>query len=275
LRLRAISRIAPDRLREEKFMRQFSACIEWLFARDGDAFADRIRLAHAAGLDAVEFWRWTNKDLDAVAAAVAETGIAVSGIVAEPMIALTNPVNKDAWLQGLRESVAVAQRLGARVLIAQAGDDLPEFSRAEQRAVIVAALRAGADILVGSGVRLGLEPLNTTVDHAGYYLSSTVEGLDIVDEVGRPEIGIVYDLYHSAVMGENTREVIGNRIDRIVHLHIADHPGRNDPGTGRIDLAGRLDWLCAQGYRGRVGLEYKPATQDAAAVRAVVKSLGG
>ncbi len=256
-------------------MRQFSACIEWLFARDGDAFADRIRLAQAAGLDAVEFWHWTNKDLDAIAAAVAETGIGVSGMVAEPMIALTNPANKEAWLKGLRESVAVAQRLGAPVLIAQAGDELAEFSRAEQRAAIVATLRVGADILEGSGVRLGLEPLNTKIDHAGYYLSSTAEGLDIVDEVGRPEVGIVYDLYHSAVMGEDTQQVVGDRIDRIVHLHVADHPGRNDPGTGRIDLAERLDWLYAQGYRGRVGLEYKPTTQDPAAVRSVVKSLGG
>ena len=256
-------------------MRQFSACIEWLFARNGDVFADRIRLAHQAGLSAVEFWRWTDKDLDAIVAAVAETGIAVSGLVAEPMIALTNPANREAWLQGLRESAAVAQRLGAAVLIVQAGDDLSGFSRAEQRASLIAALTAGAGILEGSGVRLGLEPLNTTIDHPGYYLSSTMEGLDIVDEIDRPEIGIVYDLYHSAVMGEDTREVIGDRIDRIVHLHVADHPGRSDPGTGQIDLAERLDWLFAQGYRGRIGLEYRPATSDAKSVRAMVKSLGG
>ncbi|TIX91686.1 TIM barrel protein [Rhizobium sp. P44RR-XXIV] len=256
-------------------MRQFSACIEWLFARDRDVFADRIRLAHQAGLDAVEFWHWTNKDLDAIAAAVAETGIAVSGMVAEPMIALTNPANKEAWLKGLRESIAVAQRLGAKVLIAQAGDDLPEFSRAEQRAALVAALSAGADILKGSGVRLGLEPLNTKIDHVGYYLSSTEEGLDIVDAVGRAEIGIVYDVYHSVVMGEKTEDVIGGRIDRVVHVHVADHPGRGDPGTGHIDLADRLNWLFAQGYDGRVGLEYRPKTSDAEAVRAVMKSLDG
>ena len=254
-------------------MRQFSACIEWLFARESDDFADRIRLAHQAGLSAVEFWRWTNKDLDAIASAVAETGIAVAGIVAESMIALTNPANKEAWLEGLWASVRVAQRLGAPVLIAQAGDDLPEFSRAEQRAALVSTLRAGADILKGSGVRLGLEPLNTLVDHAGYYLSSTVEGLDIVDEVGRPEVGIVYDVYHSAVMGERTEEVIGGRIDRIVHVHIADHPGRNDPGTGEIDLVDRLNWLFAHGYEGRVGLEYRPKTDDPQAIRAVVKLL--
>ncbi|MBB4571278.1 TIM barrel protein [Rhizobium leucaenae] len=254
-------------------MRQFSACIEWLFAREGDDFADRIRLAHQAGLSAVEFWRWTNKDLDAIASVIEETGIAVSGIVAEPMIALTNPANKDAWLEGLEASASVAERLGAAVLIAQAGDDLPEFSRAEQREALISALSAGADILSGSGIRLGLEPLNTKIDHVGYFLSSTAEGLDIVDEVGRPEIGIVYDIYHSAVMGERTEDVVGERADRIVHVHVADHPGRNDPGTGGIDLLERLNWLFAHGYSGRVGLEYRPKTKDTEAVRAVVTSL--
>jgi hydroxypyruvate isomerase len=254
-------------------MRQFSACIEWLFARDGDVFADRIRAAHAAGLDAVEFWRWTNKDVDAIAAAVAEMGMPVSGLVAEPMIALTDPANKTAWLEGLAQSVAVAKRLGAPVLIAQAGDDLPGLSRQEQRAALVAALAGGAEILEGSGVRLGLEPLNTKIDHVGYYLSSTREGLDIVDEVGRPEIGIVYDIYHSAVMGERTEEVLSGRVDRVVHVHVADHPGRNDPGTGTIDLPDRLNWLFAAGYAGRVGLEYRPKSADAEAVRAVVKAL--
>lgn len=254
-------------------MRQFSACIEWLFARDGDDFADRIRLAHRAGLGAVEFWRWTNKDVDAIAAAAAETGVAISALMAEPMIALTNPANKEAWLEGLQASIAVARRLGAPVLIAQAGDDMPGFSRAEQRVALVSALAAGADILKGSGVRLGLEPLNTLIDHAGYYLSSTAEGLDIVDEVGRPEIGIVYDIYHSAVMDERTEEVVAGRVDRIVHVHVADHPGRNDPGSGEIDLSGRLNWLFAHGYEGRVGLEYRPKNADAEAVRAVVQSL--
>jgi hydroxypyruvate isomerase len=74
-------------------------------------------------------------------------------------------------------------------------------------------------------------------------------------------------------MGERTEDVVGGRVDRIVHVHVADHPGRNDPGTGGIDLLNRLNWLFAHGYNGRVGLEYRPKTEDAEAVRAVVKSL--
>ncbi|MBX5241393.1 TIM barrel protein [Rhizobium sp. NLR22b] len=256
-------------------MRRYSACIEWLFAEDGDSFPDRIRRAHAGGLTAVEFWRWTDKDLDAIEAALKETGLAVTSLVAEPMIALTDAANRKAWLKGLADSVTVAKRLGAPVLIAQAGDDLAGFSREEQRRALSETLKPGADILKGSGVRLGVEPLNIRIDHIGYFLDSTREGLDVVDDVARPEIGIVYDIYHSAVMGERTEDVLDGRLDRVFHVHVADHPGRNEPGSGGIDLARRLDWIFANGYAGAVGLEYRPTKPGADAVKAAIAALGG
>lgn len=256
---------------------KLSACIEWLFSDATDNFADRIRLAKKAGLDAVEFWFWSNKDITAVETALKETGLPLSGFVAEPMIALTDPENRNAFIKGLADSVKTAQRLGARVLIAQAGDDLEGRSREEQRQSLVETLRAAADVLKGSGVRLGVEPLNTLVDHKGYFLSSTTEALDIIDEVGRPEIGIVYDLYHSAVMGEEIEAVLAGRVQHVFHAHVADHPGRNDPGSGEIDLAKRLAWLFANGYSGAVGLEYKPLGSTAetmGAVRAHLEKAG-
>ena len=198
---------------------QLSACIEWLFADEADDIGARIHAAKAAGLDAVEFWLWRNKALDAIEMALKETGVSLSGFVAEPMIALTDPANHAAFLEGLKRSIEVAQRLGAKVLIAQAGDDLPGKTRAEQREALTSCLAASADVLKGSGIRLGVEPLNTLIDHQGYFLSSTAEALDIVDEVARPEIGIVYDLYHSLVMGEVPQEVASGRVDRIIHVH--------------------------------------------------------
>ena len=84
-------------------MTRYSACIEWLFA-DADwlpplpgtpeaallgqsavSFPDRIRAARAAGMGAVEFWHWSNKDLDAVKAALDETGLPLAGILCEPI----------------------------------------------------------------------------------------------------------------------------------------------------------------------------------------------
>ncbi len=254
---------------------KFSACIEWLFSEASDEFAQRIHLSKAAGLEAVEFWRWSTKDIDAIEKALQETGLALTGFVAEPMIALTDPANRDAFLAGLRRSVEVAQRLGAEVLIAQAGNDLAGRSREEQRLALVGTLRGAAGILQGSGVRLGLEPLNTLIDHKGYFLSSTSEAIDIVDEVGRPEIGIVYDLYHSAVMGERIETVLAGRVEHVFHAHVADHPGRNEPGSGEVDLGARLAWLFANGYAGPVGLEYKPLGSTTEALPGVRAALGG
>lgn len=253
---------------------KYSACIEWLFAPESPDFANRIRLARDAGLDAVEFWKWTEKDIPAVEKALAETKLALSSLVAEPMIPLTDPASHDAFLVGLRASAEMANRLGAKVLIAQAGDDLPGRTRAEQHQALVDCLTQAADVLAGTGVVLGLEPLNTLIDHKGYFLHSTVEGLDIIDEVNRPEIRIVYDIYHSLVMGEATAEVLKDRIDRVAHVHIADHPGRNEPGSGTLELSKSLHWLFDNGYNGFVGLEYRPTVDTQSSLERTLRTLG-
>ncbi|RYI05975.1 MAG: hydroxypyruvate isomerase [Acetobacteraceae bacterium] len=245
---------------------RFSACIELLFAVEHPDFPDRIRAAKAAGLDAVEFWRFSNKDLDAVEAALHETGLPLAGILCEPIAPITNPDSHAEFLAGVRTSLAAAQKLGATMLIAQAGDD-QHVARTAQHAAIVKVLKDAAKILEGTGVVLALEPLNDRVDHPGYYLTSTEEGLDIVDEVARPEVRLIYDIYHSAVMGERIEDVLRGRVDRVVHAHLADAPGRHEPGTGAMDYVDRLKWLFAQGYNGLVGLEYKP-------VKPTVEGLG-
>lgn len=255
-------------------MMRCSACIEMLFVRESADPAERIRLAKAAGLEAVEFWLWSNKDLDAIAAALAETGLPLAGMVAEPFAELTRVTDHDRFLDGLARSRDVAVRLGCPTLIAQAGPELPGVPRERQHAALLEAMRRSADVLQGSGVRLALEPLNTVVDHKGYYLASTSEGLDIVEAVDRPEIALLYDLYHSMVMEEDPVAVLGGRVERIAHVHVADHPGRHQPGTGTLPLGATLAWLASQGYDGLVGLEFHPTGSTAAALAETRAQLG-
>lgn len=255
-------------------MTRFSACIEMLFVLETGNPAERIRLAKAAGFDAVEFWLWSNKDLDAIEAALDDTGLKLAGIVAEPFAELTRASDHDRFLRGLEASRDVAIRLGAPVLICQSGPLLAGIERARQHDDLTLAMAKAADVLAGSGVKLGMEPLNDRVDHPGYYLTSTAEGLDICDKVNRPEIGITYDIYHSMVMGEDPEQVVAGRLDHIVHVHIADHPGRNEPGSGKLPLRRKLEWLEGQGYRGAVGLEFRPTATTADALRVMRGGLG-
>jgi hydroxypyruvate isomerase len=137
-------------------------------------------------------------------------------------------------------------------------------SRAEQHAAIVLALKQAAPIAADSGLRLFVEPLNSVLDHKGHFLDRTPEGLDIVEEVGHPHVLLLYDMYHSAMMGERPDEVIADRGRLIGHVHVADVPGRHEPGSGTIDWSAYMATLAAKGYQGPIGLEYFPtqATLD-------------
>lgn len=242
----------------------YSACIEVLF-RDVAATAhDRVHAAREAGFGAVEFWTWREKDLEQIERALHDTGTRLTCIVSDPLRSLVDPQQRQAWLEGLDASIAVARRLGASFLIAQAGDSLPGVARAEQRASLVRTLQAGAERLEGTGVRLLLEPLNTRVDHPGYFLDHTPEALDVIETVGRDEVRLLYDIYHSVVMGETPQRVLDGHLAAVAHVHLADAPGRHELGSGGLPWRSVLDWLEAKGYAGYVGLEYWPTTSTIA-----------
>ncbi|MDR1798327.1 MAG: TIM barrel protein [Bifidobacteriaceae bacterium] len=242
---------------------KLSACIEWLFAEAGPDFAARLRAAAAAGLPAVEFWRWRDKDLGAIAAAAADTGTVVAGFCVEPWGELTDPASHQTWLRGVRESCAAAAQLGVTNLITQVGPEQPGVDRATQHEAVVVGLQLAAPILEGAGVTVLIEPLNTLVDHPGYYLSDTAEGIQIVREVASPAVGLIYDRYHAMVMGEPIGYGVEGNLDIVKHVHIADAPGRHEPGTGGADWPAELAWFRAQGYGGYFGLEYQPTGPSA------------
>jgi hydroxypyruvate isomerase len=119
-----------------------------------------------------------------------------------------------------------------------------------------------------------LEPVNTTVDHPGMYLDTTTKGLEAVEAVASARVRLLWDMYHSAAMGEEPEAAIGNRMHLVAHVQAADHPGRNEPGSGGIDWARYMAVLKAKGYQGAIGLEYRPTGDSLASVRRAQASLG-
>jgi hydroxypyruvate isomerase len=251
-------------------MTEFSACLEWLFADEAPKIGDRIRAARAAGFRHVEFWHWSNKNLDEVEEALRETGLSLAAILAEPKARLVDRGSHEGFLDGLRRSSDVARRLGAPVLIVQAGDTMPGRPRPEQRAALIEGVSRAAEHAGDAGVTLALEPLNTMSERPDYFLSSTREGLEVVDAVGHPALKLLYDLYHSAMMGEAVVKILDGRIDRVAHVHLADAPGRGEPGSGSMPWRSHLARLAADGYSGLVGLEYRPTGSTTSSLRAVL-----
>jgi hydroxypyruvate isomerase len=242
----------------------YSACIEMLFKDESEDYADRIHRARAAGFAAVEFWRWRDKDLAAIGQALQTTGAALEAILVEPKAALTDRDQHAAFLQALEETVETAERLGARGVIAQVGQELPDIDREAQTEAILACLAEAVPLLADTRMCLMIEPLNTVLDHPGYFLSSTREGLDIVEQVGSPTVRLLYDIYHSAMMGEEPVAVLNGRTKLVGHVHFADAPGRGEPGSGSLDWRACLALLRRQGYAGRIGLEYRPTRTTSA-----------
>ncbi|KTG07790.1 hydroxypyruvate isomerase [Haloprofundus marisrubri] len=223
---------------------------------DDDSFPDRIRRAGDAGADAIEFWDWREKDLDAIRTAAADADVPIVGCTAGGV--LTDPEAADETVETIRESIETAADLDCPSLIVTTGPDQDGLSRERQHANIVDVLRRVADDAEEAGVTLVVEPLNTAVNHPGYFLTDTVEGVDIVEAVDSPNVKLLYDVYHQQVTEGNLVDTITDHVDHIGHIHIADVPGRHEPGTGEINYENVLTAIDDAGYDGYVGCEFSP-----------------
>ena len=128
------------------------------------------------------------------------------------------------------------------------------------RKTLIANLRFAAVALEKEGIRLLVEAVNDK-DMPGFYLVRTADVLDLIKEVGRPNVYVQYDVYHMQIMEGNLIKTIQANIDRITHIQIADNPGRNEPGTGEINYPNLFKAIDAAGYKGWIGCEYKPAAK--------------
>ena len=117
--------------------------------------------------------------------------------------------------------------------------------------------------LAGEPVRLLLECIDPE-ENLHYFLQSAAEAIDIVRTVNHPQVQFLYDLFHEQIAEGNLLEKLDKHIDVIGLIHVADVPGRHEPGTGEINypfLFGHLDKI---GYAGWIGCEYKPLTDTVA-----------
>lgn len=250
---------------------KLSVCIEMVFSNP--VFTDRIPQVKESGIEYFEFWGWGGKDLEAIKSSSQECGVKPS-VFGCSGGSLVDSANRGEFLKGVEESIEVARDLGVSRLIATTGNELHGVSRDAQHNSVVEGLRAAAPLLEAAGITLVVEPLNLLVDHAGYFLASSDEGFSIVDEVGSPCVKLLFDIYHQQITEGHIIKRITSNIARIGHFHVADNPGRNEPGTGELNYRNIFKAIRETGYEGFIGLEYHPKADPVATLRSVKALLG-
>ncbi|HOT35237.1 MAG TPA: TIM barrel protein [Candidatus Latescibacteria bacterium] len=245
-----------------------SGCAEALFTTL--PFNERIAAIAGLGLPAFEFWGFANKDIPGIRAAMEKTGLAVSSISCDTGGPLVDPSKRSAFLPACKKSIEVAHLLGCKTLIVTVGQEIPGVSRKEQHRSIVDGLKTVVSLVEDEGVTLVIEPLNVLVNHKGYFLATTSEGIDLVDEVASPNVKLLYDIYHQQITEGNLIDTIKANVAKIGHFHMADVPGRHEPGTGEINYEQVFRAIAETSYSGYIGLELWPTKPEKEALASTI-----
>jgi hydroxypyruvate isomerase len=250
---------------------KFAVNVEMWWRKEKD-FLKRLEAAAALGFPAVEIWPWENKDLNAVAETCQRLGLQIAQFTAwgfKP--GLNDPKNHNQFVEKIEKGCEVAKKWKCSLMTVVGGDDIPGVSQEKMHENIIEGLKKGAPVAQKHGVTLILEPMNIRVDHKGHCLYGSAPTLRIIKAVGSKFVKINWDLYHMHItegdLCGHLRE--GFAADAIAYIQLADHPGRNEPGTGEIHYPRVLKELKALKYTGYVGLECVPKGTEEAAAQAV------
>lgn len=231
---------------------------------------DALAIVSEVGIQAFEFWRWWDKDLDMLLAARDRYALEIAACCTK-FVSLVDPLKRDEYMSGLEQSIEAAKKLGTKTLISQVGDFLPGVDRRQQHQSLVEGLQQAAPLLQSAGVTLVIEPLNEQVDHPGYYLIRSQEAFEIINEVDSQYVKVVFDIYHQQISEGNLIHNIIENIDKIAHFHAAGNPGRHELSRGEINYPQIFEAIKHSNFDGYVGLEYWPLNRPVEGLRIVAE----
>lgn len=245
----------------------------WTVFRDVP-FAKRLELVAQAGFRNVElvheYDKWSEQEFSEAAAARQTLGMqfdATAGV----KHGVCNPAERDAFLADVQNAVGVMKKLSCPSLIVLSGDIVPGLSRDAQHQSCIEGLRAAVKLVEGQTIdgkpiRLLLENIDGE-ENPKYYLTSAREGLEIVRAVDHAQVKFLYDFYHAQISEGNLIETLEKNIAYVDTVHVADVPGRHQPGTGEINYENIFRKLAELNFNGVVAMEFLPTGAPVAALR--------
>ena len=249
----------------------------WTVFRDLP-FEQRLEKVAAAGYTNVElvgeYANWTDADFDRANAKRKELGITFD-CTAGLKHSLCNPADRDALLAEVRGTLPIMERLSCPALIFLSGNVVPGLSVETQQQSCVAGLQAAAALvdgkrINGEPVRLLLENIDPE-ENPKYFLTSVARGFEIVKAVAHPQVQFLYDFFHEQIAEGNLIEKLEKNIEHVGLVHVADVPGRHEPGTGEINYPNIFRKLAELKYNRMVAMEFLPTGDPVAQLRAAGK----
>jgi hydroxypyruvate isomerase len=239
-------------------MPRFAANLSFLFTEL--EFLDRFAAAADAGFKGVEFMFPYAYKAEDIKARLDDNGLELVLFNLPPghwdkgergFAALSG--RADDYASAVDLALRYAEALDCRKLHVMAG--LVEHGARRDR--FVSNIRLAALWAQGSGVDILIEPINTR-DMPGYFLSHAETAREIIAEVGEPNVGLQFDLYHRHIMDGGVEAAIAEFKDITRHYQCASPPDRGEPDKGDLDYAKIFEIIDGTGYAGWIGCEYKP-----------------
>ena len=168
-----------------------------------------------------------------------------------------NPNKLNEFKDGVETAIEYAKALNCDQLNCLIGIPPEGISSEELKNTTISNLKYASNKLKNNGIKLLIEAVNN-IDIPGFYLNTTNQALEIINEVKSDNLFIQYDIYHMQIMEGNLSFTLRDNIEMIKHIQIADHPGRNEPGTGEINYDFLFEYIKSIGYEGYIGCEYIP-----------------
>jgi hydroxypyruvate isomerase len=270
-------------------MANIGVCLETFFSNLD--YRQRIESIARLGFRYYEFWFHDKRfdgsrlhdearDFDCIAELNEKLGLVCTDFIfnhpdAGIRAALIDKRDRNLILDSLGVMIERAKRIGCRAFISGAGNVVPGLSRAEAMDTMIETLGMAAAICAKDGITLLLEPFNTRVDHPDYFLDSPHDCLAVVKAVDRPNVRVLYDIYHMQIMAGDITAFIRANLPWIGHFHVAGVPGRHEPRASELNYPFIVAEIDRLGYTGGIGLEYWPTTDSATSLRQTRAWLSG
>jgi hydroxypyruvate isomerase len=240
----------------------FAVNVEMWF-KSKPSFLEKIEAAAALGFPAIEFWPFEKRPIAEAAALLKEKKMAVSQFTAWPFgTILNNPASDhEDFYRKIQESCDI-------VVV---GNDIPGISKADMHAAAIKGLKKVASVCEQRKKTIIIEPMNPR-NHPKHCLYGGDDAIAICRAVGSSSVKINWDLYHMQIVDGDLCMRMREGFDYIGYLQLADNPGRHEPGTGEVNYTRVFREIKALGYKGYVGLECTPETDDWSAAQRVYKA---